>query len=51
LFGCVVADGEDWAVITQHDGSGSLSFMITKPEVVCRDVAAVRPLTFDRGVE
>ena len=34
LFGCVLADGEDWAVITEHDGCGSLGFMFAEPEVV-----------------
>jgi hypothetical protein len=43
LLGCVVAHGEDWAVITQQDGCGPLSVVFGQPHVMRGGVAAMRP--------
>ena len=34
LFGCGAAHSEDWAVVTQQDGCGSLGVVLAQPHVV-----------------
>jgi hypothetical protein len=40
-LGCVSADGEHGAVITQHDGNRSLALVFRQPQMVCGRITAV----------